>query len=39
MYRIGMVEDSEELLDDYIKRMRREELELLIAPEGNMEWR
>lgn len=37
MYRIGMVEDSEELLDDYIKRMRREELELLIAPEGNME--
>ena len=37
MYRIGMVEDSEVLLDDYIKRMRREELELLIAPEGNME--
>ena len=37
MYRIGIIDDTDELLDDYIKRLKRENIELLIAPEGSME--
>ncbi|UWP60607.1 response regulator [Ruminococcus gauvreauii] len=37
MYRIGIVDDTEELLDDYIKRLRRNNITLIVAPEGNME--
>ena len=36
-YRIGIIDDTDELLDDYVVRLRREEIELLIAPEGSME--
>lgn len=37
MYRIGVIDDTDELLDDYAKRLRREKIELLIAPQGSME--
>ena len=37
MYRIGIVDDTEELLDDYAKRLRRSNIELLVAPEGTKE--
>lgn len=36
MYRIGIVDDTEELLEDYIKRLKRNDIELLVAPEGDM---
>lgn len=37
MFRIGIVDDTDELLEDYIKRLSREDIELLIAPEGSMD--
>ena len=37
MYRIGIIDDTDELLDDYMVRLRREDIELLVAPEGAME--
>ena len=37
MYRIGIVDDTEELLDDYAKRLRRSNIELLVAPEVTKE--
>ena len=36
MYRIGIIDDTDDLLDDYIKRLKREDIELLVAPEGSM---
>ena len=35
MCRIGIIDDTDELLDDYIKRLKRENIELLVAPEGS----
>ena len=37
MYKIGIIDDTEELLEDYIIRLKRENIELLVAPEGDME--
>lgn len=37
MYKIGIIDDTDELLDDYVVRLKREEIDLLIAPEGTME--
>lgn len=37
MYRIGIIDDTDELLEDYIIRLKREDIDLLIAPEGSME--
>lgn len=36
MYRIGYIDDDNEMIGDYIKRLRRYEIELLSAPEGDM---
>ncbi len=37
MYKIGIIDDTDELLDDYVKRLKRNNIELLLAPEGDME--
>lgn len=37
MYKVGIIDDTDELLDDYKVRLKREEIELVIAPEGSME--
>ena len=37
MYRIGIIDDTDELLEDYVVRLRREDIGLLVAPEGTME--
>ena len=37
MYKIGIIDDTEELLEDYIIRLKRENIESLVAPEGDME--
>lgn len=37
MYRIGIIDDTDEMLNDYIKRLRRNDIELLVAPDGTME--
>lgn len=37
MFKIGIIDDTDELLEDYVKRLKRNDIELLIAPEGNME--
>ena len=36
MYKVGIVDDTEELLDDYKVRLKREAIELIVAPEGSM---
>lgn len=36
MYKVGIVDDTDELLDDYKVRLKREAIELLVAPEGSM---
>lgn len=38
MYRIGIIDDTDELLEDYVVRLRREDIGLLVAPEGTMEY-
>lgn len=37
MYKIGIIDDTEDLLEDYVKRLKRKNINLIIAPEGNME--
>ena len=37
MYKIGIIDDTDDLLEDYIIRLKRENIELLVAPEGDME--
>ena len=37
MYKIGIIDDSDELYEDYIVRLKRQNINLLIAPEGSME--
>ena len=37
MYKIGIIDDTDDLLYDYKKRLKRESIDLLIAPEGSME--
>lgn len=36
MYKVGIVDDTDELLDDYKVRLKREAIELIVAPEGSM---
>lgn len=36
MYRIGYIDDDREMMGDYVKRLRRYQIELLFAPEGDM---
>lgn len=36
MYKVGIVDDADELLDDYKVRLKREAIELIVAPEGSM---
>lgn len=36
MYKVGIVDDTDELLDDYKVRLKRETIELIVAPEGSM---
>ena len=37
MYKIGIIDDSDELLEDYAVRLKRQDIDLLVAPEGSME--
>lgn len=37
MYKIGIIDDSDELYEDYTVRLKRQGIDLLIAPEGSME--
>lgn len=37
MYRIGIIDDTDEIMEDYVKRLRRMDIELLAAPEGSMD--
>ena len=37
MYKVGIIDDSDELLEDYAVRLKRQDIDLLIAPEGSME--
>lgn len=37
MYKVGIIDDTDELLDDYKVRLKREKIELAVAPEGSME--
>ncbi len=36
MYKVGIVDNTDELLDDYKVRLKREAIELIVAPEGSM---
>ena len=37
MYKVGIMDDTDKLLDDYKVRLKREGIELVVAPEGSME--
>lgn len=37
MYTVGYIDDENDMLSDYIKRLARRDIELKIAPEGDME--
>lgn len=37
MYKVGIIDDTDELLDDYKVRLKRKAIELVVAPEGSME--
>ena len=37
MYKVCIIDDSDELLEDYAVRLKRQDIDLLIAPEGSME--
>lgn len=37
MYTVGYIDDENDMLSDYIKRLSRRDIELKIAPEGDME--
>ena len=37
MYKVGIIDDTDELLDDYKVRLKRKTIELVVAPEGSME--
>lgn len=37
MYTVGYIDDDNDMLSDYIKRLSRRDIELKIAPEGDME--
>ena len=36
MYTIGYIDDENELISDYVKRLKRRDIELRIAPVGDM---
>ncbi|MDD3416277.1 MAG: chemotaxis protein [Lachnospiraceae bacterium] len=37
MYTVGYIDDENDVLSDYIKRLSRRDIEMKIAPKGNME--
>lgn len=36
MYKVGYIDDENDLISDYIKRLERREIELIVAPVGDM---
>lgn len=36
MYRVGYIDDENDLISDYIKRLERRDIELIVAPVGDM---
>lgn len=36
MYTIGYIDDENDLISDYVKRLKRRDIELLVAPVGDM---
>ncbi len=36
MYRVGYIDDEKDLISDYIKRLKRRDIELIVAPVGDM---
>ena len=36
MYRVGYIDDENDLISDYIKRLERRDIELMVAPVGDM---
>lgn len=36
MYKVGYIDDENDLISDYIKRLERRDIELLVAPIGDM---
>ena len=36
MYKVGYIDDENDLLSDYIKRLKRRDIELILAPVGDM---
>lgn len=37
MYRVGLIDDETDMITDYVKRLKRYDIELLAAPEGSKE--
>lgn len=36
MYKVGYIDDEKDLISDYIKRLKRRDIELIVAPVGDM---
>lgn len=36
MYKVGYIDDENDLIPDYIKRLKRRDIELIVAPVGDM---
>lgn len=36
MYKVGYIDDENDLISDYIKRLKRRDIELIVAPVGDM---
>lgn len=36
MYKVGYIDDENDLISDYIKRLQRRDIELIVAPVGDM---
>lgn len=36
MYKVGYIDDEKDLISDYIKRLERRDIELIVAPVGDM---
>lgn len=36
MYKVGYIDDENDLISDYIKRLKRRDIELVVAPVGDM---
>lgn len=37
MYRVGLIDDENDMVNDYIRRLKRRDIELLVAPDGTKE--